>query len=93
MKKAFVCSLCHSGILGGMLYLDKEKLVYRTNKLTVDQKYRNLVMPLKNIKEISWQWIILPIATVKMTTGRFFYFSISALKIGRLLSIVSMLTQ
>ncbi len=36
--KSFACSLCHKGILGGVLYLDKQSLTYRTNKLTVDRK-------------------------------------------------------
>ena len=40
--KSFVCSLCHNGILGGGLYLDSQSLTYKTNKLTVDKKYRNL---------------------------------------------------
>ncbi len=74
--KIFICSLCHNGILGGGLYLDSNSLTYKTNKLTVDPKYRNLVMPLNNIKEISWQWIIFPIATVNMTNGESYKFMI-----------------
>lgn len=62
--KSFVCSLCHNGILGGGLYLDSQSLTYKTNKLTVDKKYRNLVLPMQEIKEISWKWIVFPIATV-----------------------------
>ena len=50
--KSFVCSLCHNGILGGGLYLDSQSLTYKTNKLTVDKKYRNLVLPMQEIKEI-----------------------------------------
>lgn len=64
--KSFVCSLCHNGILGGGLYLDKKSLTYRTNKLTVDSKYRNLVLPIQEIKEITWKWIVFPVATVHM---------------------------
>ena len=64
--KSFVCSLCHNGILGGGLYLDSQSLTYKTNKLTVDKKYRNLVLPMQEIKEISWKWIVFPIATVNM---------------------------
>lgn len=48
--KSFVCSLCHNGILGGGLYLDSQSLTYKTNKLTVDKKYRNLVLPMQEIK-------------------------------------------
>jgi len=69
--KSFVCSLCHNGILGGGLYLDSQSLTYKTNKLTVDKKYRNLVLPMQEIKEISWKWIVFPIATVNMKNSLF----------------------
>ena len=49
MKKSFMCSLCHNGILGGALYLDETSVTYKTNKLTVDKAYRNLVLPLDQI--------------------------------------------
>ena len=74
--KSFVCSLCHNGILGGMLYLDGSSLTYKTGKLTVDSKYRNLVLPLSNVKEISWQWMIFPVATVHMRIGEDYKFII-----------------
>ena len=74
--KSFICSLCHNGILGGMLYLDGSSLTYKTGKLTVDSKYRNLVLPLSNIKEISWKWMILPVATVHTRIGEDYKFII-----------------
>lgn len=69
MRKAFMCSLCHDGILGGGLYLDERSVTYRTQKLTVNEKYKNLVLPLKDIKEITWKWIIVPITTFHMMDG------------------------
>ena len=51
MNKAFMCSLCHNGILGGALYLDENSVTYKTNKLTVDKAYRNLILPLDEIAE------------------------------------------
>ena len=54
--KTFVCSLCHHGLIGGGLYLDCHLLHFKTNKLTVDKKYRNLILPLHEIKDISWKW-------------------------------------
>ena len=70
MKNTFVCSIiCPGGILGGGLYLDDKALTYKTNKLTVDAKYRNLVLPLAEIKEISLKRILFPIATVHMKHG------------------------
>ena len=69
MRKSFMCSLCHNGILGGGLYLDSQSVTYKTQKMTVDKKYRNLVLPLNEIREISWKWIVFPIATFHMKNG------------------------
>lgn len=74
--KSFVCSLCYNGILGGGLYLDEQALIYKTNKLTVDKKYRNLVLPMQNIRDITWKWILFPIATVNMKNGELHKFII-----------------
>ena len=74
--KSFVCSLCHNGILGGGLYLDKQALTYRTNKLTVDRKYRYLVLPLQSIESLSWKRIIFPAATFTMRHGEIYRFII-----------------
>ena len=70
MKKAFICSLCHNGILGGVLYIDKNSVTYKTNKLTVDKAYRNLVLQHEEIAELTWKWIVLPIATFHMKNGQ-----------------------
>ena len=69
MRKVFICSLCHNGVLGGVLYMESQSVIYRTQKLTVTEKYRNLVMPLKEIKEIKWKRMIFPIAIFHMENG------------------------
>ena len=69
MRKVFMCSLCHNGILGGGLYLEAESITYKTQKLTVSETYKNLVLPRKDIKEITWKWIVFPIATFHMKNG------------------------
>jgi hypothetical protein len=69
MKKLFMCSLCHNGILGGILYLDEISVTYKTNKLTVDKAYRNLVLPMDEITELTWKWILFPVATFRMKNG------------------------
>ena len=74
--KSFACSLCHNGILGGGLYLDNQSLTYKTSKLTVDKKYRNIVLPLQEIEEISWKLILFPLATVSMKNGEQYKFII-----------------
>ena len=75
MKKSFMCSLiCQNGIIGGGLWIEDHAITYRTNKLTVDRKYRNLVMPLEEICELSWKRIIFPIATIRLNGGEQYKF-------------------
>ncbi len=69
MRKVFMCSLCHNGILGGALYLDRQSVTYMCQKITIDKKYRKLVLPLDEIKEVSWKWVVFPIATFHMNNG------------------------
>ena len=76
MTKSFVCSLVHNGILGGGLYIDDESVVYKTNKLTVDERYRNLVLPLQGLERVEWKWVIFPVATFYMRGGEKFTFII-----------------
>lgn len=77
MKKAFMGSLiCHGGILGGAIYIDEESIIYKTNKLTVDMRYKNLVLPLNEICELTWKWILFPVATIRMASGEQYKFII-----------------
>ena len=76
MKKTFMCSLCHNGILGGALYLDEKSVAYRTNKLTVDKAYRNLILPLGEIAELTWKWLVFPIVTFHIKNGESYKFII-----------------
>ena len=76
MRKAFMCSLCHNGILGGGLYLEPQSITYRTQKLTVDKKYRNLVLPMNNVQELTWKHILFPVATFHMKNGEAYRFII-----------------
>lgn len=70
MKKVFVCSLVHNGILGGALYVDEQSITYRTNKLTISKEYRNLVLPISEIQNVTWKWVVFPIATFHMLDRR-----------------------
>ena len=69
MKRKFMCSLCHNGILGGALYLDEASVTYKTNKLTVDKAYSNLILSLNEIAELTWKWVIFPVAIFRMKNG------------------------
>lgn len=64
-----MCSLCANGLLGGALYLDEQTITYRTQKLSVRAEYRNMVLPLSEIREITWKRIVFPIARFCMKNG------------------------
>ena len=68
--------ICHNGIIGGGIYIDDSSVTYKTNKLTVDKKYKNLVLPLDEICELTWKWIVFPIATMRMASGEQYKFII-----------------
>ena len=77
MKKSFIGSLiCHNGIVGGRIYIEDTSITYSTNKLTVDKKYKKLVLPLNEICELTWKWIVFPVATVQMQSGERYGFII-----------------
>ena len=76
MKKAFICSLCRGGIIGGALHFTDSAITYKTNKLTVDPFYRNLTLPLERINSLSWRWIVFPVATFRMSGGEEYSFII-----------------
>ena len=76
MRKIFLCSLCHRGLLGGGLYLDRQSITFACQKLTVDSKYRNLVLPLQEIREVSWKRVVFPIAVFRLNSGEEYRFLI-----------------
>ena len=69
MKKAFMCSLCHQGLIGGGLYLDEQALTFKCSKLTVESKYRKLVLPLGDIKAVRWHRRVPLMAVLEMKNG------------------------
>lgn len=76
MRKAFMCSLIHRGILGGGLFLDQRSVTYVCNKLTIEEKYKKLSMPFEHIDNLVWQQIFFPIAVFQMRSGETYRFLI-----------------
>ena len=75
----FVASLIHHGVLGGGLIADEESLTYKTGKVTVDWKFRNLVMKYEDMASAQSRWIfIFPVLTVFMKTGESYRFLVFA---------------
>ena len=70
VKKSFAGSLiCRGGIVGGGISMDGDAITFKTNKLTVSARYRNLTLPLREIRELSWKWVLFPVATLHMASG------------------------
>lgn len=81
MKELYVASFIHQGILGGALYLTDTMTVFRTNKLTVDEKYRNLQMKYADILGCRGGWLIcFPTVTITMKNGQEYKFVVFARK-------------
>lgn len=77
MKEYFVVSLIKNGIIGGGIVADPEAITYHTDKLTVPQEYRHLVMRYEDICEVTRGWsFILPTVTVKMRNGKEYTFAV-----------------
>lgn len=79
MKKVFVVSLCREGILGGGMFVEPERLTYRTGKLTVSPRFRNLEMPVDSIENVSKGWLLcFPTVTLEMKNEEKFKFIVFA---------------
>ena len=72
MGKMYVVSLCYSGgLLGGALYLDDERVTYRTTKLQVPPEVRNMPLPYCRIRRVEKsKALFLPPVTIEMEDGR-----------------------
>ena len=71
MEKTYIASLCKNGLLGGGLFLDDERITYRTGKMTVPPEIRNLQLPYCRIKDVEKsRALFLPTVTVKMQNGQ-----------------------
>ena len=72
MGKMYMVSLCYSGgLLGGALYLDDERVTYRTTKLQVPPETRNMPMPYCRIRKVEKsKALFLPTVTIEMEDGR-----------------------
>ena len=49
MQNTFSASLCKNGVLGGWIVVGKMSMVYKTGKVTIPEKYKNLVLAYNDI--------------------------------------------
>ena len=72
MEKMYVVSLCyHGGLLGGALYLDDERVTFRSTKLQVPPEIRNMPLPYCRIRRVEKsKALFLPTVTIETEDGR-----------------------
>ena len=77
MKRILLASLCRNGILGGGIVADDDGITYKTGKVTVSPKLRNLEMKYRNIRDFSKKWVLcFPVFTILMNDGESYKFII-----------------
>ena len=72
MEKMYMVSLCYrGGLLGGALYLDDERVTFRSTKLQVPPEIRNMPLPYCRIRRVEKsKALFLPTVTIEMEDGR-----------------------
>ena len=78
MKESFVASICVHGVQGGAVYLVDNGFVFRCQKATMEDKYKNLMIPYENIKSISVgkRVLFIPTTVIETRDGRTYRFLI-----------------
>lgn len=69
MKKAFYASICSNGAHGGALYTDKNGVLFRCQKLTVDSTLKNLSFCYEQIEkcEKKRSLVVFPAVTITLS--------------------------
>ena len=80
MNNTFSCSLVHNGVLGGGLFADESGVTYKTGKVTVEARDRNLRIPFGEVLRVNWSRVIVPVAEFEMKNGERFKFLIYSKK-------------
>ena len=72
MEKMYMASLCYGGgLLGGALFLDDERVTFRSTKLQVPPEIRNMPLPYCRIRRVEKsKALFLPTVTIEMEDGR-----------------------
>ena len=72
MEKMYMASLCYGGgLLGGGLFLDDERVTFRSTKLQVPPDIRNMPLPYCRIRRAEKsKALFLPTVTIEMEDGR-----------------------
>lgn len=74
-KRIYSASLCREGILGGYLCVGDGKVVYRTGKITVPDRFRNLELEKDAIRQVTkGNMLCFPTVTIRTDGNEEFKF-------------------
>ena len=74
-KNLFIVSFCYHGLLGGDIIADDNAITYKTGKLTIPARLRNLEMKYTDIAGITEdRALFLPAVTIHMRSGESYKF-------------------
>ena len=77
IARLYVAGLCREGILGGGIVADEDGITYKTGKVTVLSKLKNLKMKYRDIQDYSKKWVLcFPVFTISMNDGENYKFII-----------------
>ena len=81
MKKYYIASICRNGVLGGGIIAGDESITYKTGKVTVPAKLRNLEMNYGEILSYSEKWVLcFPVFSLSMSDDEKYSFIVFAQK-------------
>ena len=81
MQQTFTASLCKNGILGGWIVIDADSVIYRTGKISIPEKYRNLEMSYRDIISVTEEtFLLMPAVTFKMKNDEEYKFIVFSRK-------------
>ena len=77
MRNAFYASLVHHGLRGGAVYVSEDAITYQNQTAAIEAKYKHLVLPFREIREISCERVLLlPAVTVSLKNEESYRFII-----------------
>lgn len=76
MKKAYYASVCSNGAHGGALYTDENGVLFRCQKLTVDEKFKRLSFGYNEIKKLEKKrsLAVFPAVTITLANNESYKF-------------------
>ena len=81
MRKYYIASICRGGVLGGGIIAGDESITYKTGKVTVPAKLRNLEMKYGDILSYSEKWVLcFPVFSLSMSDDEKYSFIVFAQK-------------